>query len=265
MVRQPRLPVSVAPSVVAPHAYQLGVLCCLTSVISEVTTALDRQSNDFRDLLLAASTYISRSQNWAMHPARRSIGLRRQSCVPRPRVDRRTECRRNRHRTCRPVPSSQRPVLPTAWEVSRWRPPQSPQATRRNDLDADERWARIISVEGSSHVCIMMIFDVDFQRAATPCTRSILGRSSVLCGVDFVAGFVRWRAGRMVRVSMSEVVCTDVRSCLHALVVFGECSIHRGAADSADRFTDHGDGCPGRAHLNCEVDLRGGERFFAPG
>jgi hypothetical protein len=34
-------------------------------------------------------------------------------------------------------------------------PPQSPQATRRNDLDADERWARIISVEESSHVCIV--------------------------------------------------------------------------------------------------------------
>lgn len=71
------------------------------------------------------------------------------------RVDRRTECRRNRHRTCRPFPSSQRPVLARRVGGVQVESPQSPQATRRNDLDADERWARIISVEGSSHVCIV--------------------------------------------------------------------------------------------------------------
>jgi hypothetical protein len=32
--------------------------------------------------------------------------------------------------------------------VSKWSPRKSPRATRRNDLDTDERWARIFREEG---------------------------------------------------------------------------------------------------------------------
>jgi hypothetical protein len=45
--------------------------------------------------------------------------------------------------------------LPAAGEVSRWSPVVAAGDEEERDLDADKRWARIISVEGSSHVCIV--------------------------------------------------------------------------------------------------------------
>jgi hypothetical protein len=65
-------------------------------------------------------------------------------------------------------------------------PPQSPQATRRNELDADERWARIIGVEGvfsrlHRRWFLMFIFSARQQTIeAIDCTQGRMARRNTV-------------------------------------------------------------------------------------